>query len=60
MALKTSERPVGTVIYTPEDDAFSLKTVNGWVIYRAGRETLSDEDMPSWTPNENVLGTVKT
>jgi hypothetical protein len=60
MALKTFEMSTGTVIYNPEHDYFALKTVNGWAAYLPACDTLSDEDMPSWTPNENVVGTVKT
>jgi len=61
MALMTSEMPTGTVTYNPEHDIFNLKTVNGWVVYLPDRhETLENEDMPRWTPNENVVGTVKT
>lgn len=60
MALRTHEMPTGTVIYDPEEDVFVLKTVNGWVNYFACRDDVSDEDMPRWTPDENVVGTVKT
>jgi len=60
MALRTHEMSAGTVVYDPEHDYFTLKTVNGWVAYMPCRDTLSDENMKRWTPDENVVGTVKT